>query len=150
MTFKAPHAGTFHAALKITFSDKSRPNDQEFTVVRELRGCAILAGGPTSSGGTPNTVGEDTTESKGTGIAVSHDSDLEFSVERSSPDEPFAQQTKELVITKSTVIPSVFFKAARVCSPDDFVARCVHTCPRRIVSHILDTQLVFCATRRRF
>lgn len=38
VTSKAPHVGTFHAALKITFSDKTRPNDQELPIVRELRG----------------------------------------------------------------------------------------------------------------
>jgi hypothetical protein len=138
VTFKAPHAGAFHAALKITFSDKTRPNDQEFTIVRELRGRAIPPGGP-ASGGTPNTGEEGKIESEGTGIVVSHDFNLEFSVERASPEEPFAQQTKELVITKSTLNPSVFFKTARVCSPDDSVARCVYTCLRRIVTHFLGT-----------
>jgi hypothetical protein len=139
VTFKAPHAGTFHAALKITFSDKTHPNDQEFTVVRELSGRTILPGGPASGRETPNTGEEDTIGSEGTGIAVSHDFNLKFSVERSSPEEPFAQQTKELVITKSTVNPSVFFKSAKVCSPDDTVARCVRTHLRRIVPHFPDT-----------
>jgi hypothetical protein len=138
VTFKAPHAGTFHAALNITFSDKTRSNNQEFTIVRELRGRAILPVGPASSGETLNAKEEDTIGSEGTGIAVSHDFNLESSVERSSPKEPFAQQTKEFVITKSTVNPSVF-KAAGVCSPDDTVARCVHTCLRWIVSHFVDT-----------
>ena len=42
VTFKPPHPGTFHAVLRITFSDKSRPNDQEFVVERELHGRAVL------------------------------------------------------------------------------------------------------------
>jgi hypothetical protein len=138
VTFKAHHAGIFHTSLNITFSDKTRPNSQEFTIVRQLRGCAILPGGPANSGGTPNTVEENTTWGEGTGITVSPGFGLEFSVERSSPDEPFVQQTKELTITTSTVTPSGFFKNARVYSPDDSVARCVHVWLRRVVSHFLD------------
>jgi hypothetical protein len=127
VTFKAPHTGTFHASLKITFSDTRRPNDQEFTVTRELRGRAILPIRPTSSGRPPNAGKDDKIGGEErAGITVSHDFDLEFSVERSSLDEPFAQQTKELVITKSTIKPLVSFKNARVCSLDDIIARCVH------------------------
>jgi hypothetical protein len=53
VTFKPPHAGTFHAALEITFCDATRPaSDQEFTVVRGLRGRAVLSwgSGPPVSG----------------------------------------------------------------------------------------------------
>jgi hypothetical protein len=127
VAFTAPHAGTFHASLRITFSDTMRPNDQEFTVVRELRGRAILPIRPTGSGRPPNAGKDDKIGSEErAGITVSHDFDLEFSVERLSSDEPFAQQTKELVITKSTIKPLVSFKTARVCSSEDIVARCVH------------------------
>jgi hypothetical protein len=140
VTFKAPHAGTFHASLKITFSDKRRPNDQEFTVTRELRGRAILPIRSTGSGRPPNAGKDDKiVGEERAGITVSHDFDLEFSVERSSPDEPFAQQTKELVITKSTIKPLVSFKTARVCSSDDIVARCVHVWLGWVTSYFLGT-----------
>ena len=69
---------------------------------------------------------EETTRGESAGIAVSHDFGLEFSVELLWLGEPFAQQTKELVITKSTVLPSAFFKSARVLSRDGTVPRCVH------------------------
>lgn len=139
VTFKPPHAGTFHAALKITFSDKTRSNGQEFTVERELRGRAILLNGPVS-GGEPSEGEEDMIGSEGARIMVSHDYDLEFLVERSRPDESFGQQIKELIITKPSVRPSVFFKAARVYSPDNSVARCVHIMIwlSLLVSHFLN------------
>lgn len=135
MTFKAPHSGTFQAVLRITFSDKTQPNDQEFIMERELRGSAILIHGSNSGGGPFTTVDEETTGSEGAGIAVSHDFGLEFSVELSRLAEPSAQQTKELIITKSTVLPSVFFKTARVLSRDGSVSRCVHVLLRWLVSY---------------
>jgi hypothetical protein len=64
----------------------------------------------------------DTVESERAGITVSHGLGLEFFVERSRLDEPFAMQTEELVITKISAIPLVYFKAVRVCSPNDSVA----------------------------
>jgi hypothetical protein len=60
-------------------------------------------------------------EGEGTGITVPHDIGLEFSVECLSSDEPFATQTKELIITKSSETPLVSFIAAMVRSPDDSV-----------------------------
>jgi hypothetical protein len=60
-------------------------------------------------------------EGEGTGITVSHDFGLEFSVECPSSDEPFATQTKELIITKSSETPLVSFITAMVRSPDDSV-----------------------------
>jgi hypothetical protein len=60
-------------------------------------------------------------EGEGTGITVSHDFGLEFSVERPWSGEPFATQTKELIITKSFKFPWVTFIAAEVHSPDDSV-----------------------------
>jgi hypothetical protein len=53
--------------------------------------------------------------SEGTGITVSHDFGLEFATETTT-------QTKELIITKSSINPPVTFIAARVSSPDDSVA----------------------------
>ena len=114
MTFKPPHAGTFHTTLKMTFSDEMRPNDQEFSVTRELRGNAILSGGGASGRGPSNAVDLDTTRKEGAGITVSHEFGLQFSVERSRFDEPFAPQTEGLVITKSSIKPLVSFKAARI------------------------------------
>jgi hypothetical protein len=102
--------------LEITFSDKGRANDREFTVIRELRGRAILPGGLATHGDV-----EGTEEGGGTGITVSHESGLEFFVERS--DVLFPMQTRELVVTKTSAIPLVSFKTAKVYSPDDFVAR---------------------------
>jgi hypothetical protein len=99
--------------LEITFSDKGRANDREFTVIRELRGRAILPGGFGD--------GEGTEEVGGTGITVSHESGLEFLVERS--DVLFPTQTRELVITKTSAMPLVSFKAAKVYPLDDSVAR---------------------------
>ena len=119
VSFNAPRAGAFQGALRITFKDKGR-SDEEFSVTRELRGRAILPDAPASSGEPSNVVeGGD----ERAGVTVSHDLGLEFSVERSRVDEPFAKQTKELVIIKTSVIPLVSFKAARVCSPDGSVAR---------------------------
>ena len=134
VTFKPSHPGTFHAVLRITLSDKARPNDQEFVLERELRGRAVLVHGSSNGGGPSTTTDEETTGGEGTGIAVSHDFGLEFSVELLRLGEPFAQQTKELVITKSTVLPSIFFKSARVLSRDGTVSRCVHVLLRWLVS----------------
>ena len=64
---------------------------------------------------------EDMEEGEGTGITVSHDFGLEFSVECPWSDEPFATQTKELIITKFFKTPLVSFIAAVVRSPDDSV-----------------------------
>jgi hypothetical protein len=115
--FKAPRGGAFQGALKITFKDKTR-SDEEFTVTRELRGRATPPDGPARSGELTNTA-----ESERAGITISHDLGLEFSVERSRLDGLFAMQTEELVITKSSAIPLVYFKAVKVCSSDDSVAR---------------------------
>ncbi|KAH9988794.1 hypothetical protein BJV74DRAFT_460254 [Russula compacta] len=124
VSFRPLHVGTFLATLRITFSDKTRPNNSEFTVIRELRGSAILPDDPATSPEPPQTVGEaeeDMMESEDTGITVSDDLGLEFSVERSQSDESFPMQKKELVITKSSVKPLVSFKAGRVWLPDDSV-----------------------------
>lgn len=64
---------------------------------------------------------EDMEDGEGTGINVSHDFGLEFSVERPSSSEPFATQAKELIITKSSRSPSVSFITHTVRSPDDSV-----------------------------
>ena len=64
---------------------------------------------------------EDMEEGEGTGIIVSHDFGLEFSVECPWSDEPFATQTKELVVTKSSKTPLVSFITAVVRSPEDSV-----------------------------
>jgi hypothetical protein len=66
-------------------------------------------------------------EGEGTGITVSHDFGLEFFVERLWPGEPFATQTKELIITKSSQTQLVSF-IAMVLSPDDLVTRWVQIC----------------------
>lgn len=118
VTFKPPHAGTFHTTLKMTFSDEMRPNDQEFSVTRELRGHAILSGGGTGSEGPSNAVDRDMMKEEGTGITVSHEFGLRFSVERSRFDEPFSPQAEGLVITKASVKPLVSFKAALIQSPE--------------------------------
>jgi len=118
VTFQPPHAGTFHTTLKMTFSDEIRPNDQEFSVTRELRGNAILSGGGSSGRGPSDAVDLDTTRKGGAGITVSHEFGLRFSVERSWYDEPFAPQTEGLVITKSSIEPLVLFKAARILSQE--------------------------------
>jgi hypothetical protein len=96
--------------LEVTFSDKGR-NKKEFTVTRELRGRAIVPGSSAIYGDV-----EGTEEGEGTGITVSHESGLEFLVERS-------MQTREFVITKTSVQPLVYFKAAKVSSLNDSVAR---------------------------
>jgi hypothetical protein len=122
VSFRAPRVGDFQGVLWITFRDKMR-SDEEFTVTRELRGRAILSDSPASSGEPSNIVEEATMENERAGVAVTQGLGLEFSVERSRLDEPFAMQTRELVIKKTSVIPLVSFKAARVSSPDDSVAR---------------------------
>lgn len=118
VSFQASCVGTFNATLRITFRDKTRPNDQEFTLTRELRGRATLPSGSSSNGDTPNTV-EDMAGSEGTGITISHDFGLEFSVESPPSGEPFETQTKELIITKSLTTPLVTLKTVRVCSQND-------------------------------
>jgi hypothetical protein len=105
----------------ITFRDKTQ-RDEEFTVTRELRGCGILPG-PASSPEPSDKAEGDDTESEHAGVTVSHDLGVEFSVERSRLDEPFDKLTKELVITQTSAIPSVSFKAARVSPVDKSGAR---------------------------
>ena len=116
VSFQPSRAGSFHAVLEITFIDKGRADVQEFTMTRELRGRAILPGGSAINGDV-----ESTGEGAGTGITVSHESGLEFMVERSNV--LFPMQARELVITKASPIPFVSFKAAKVYSLDDSVAR---------------------------
>lgn len=107
--------------MRITFRDKNQ-SDEEFIVTRELRGRAILPG--SARGPEPSSKAEgDCMESERAGVAVSHGLGVEFSVERSRLDEPFDKLTKELVISKSSVIPLVSFKEARIISVDKSVAR---------------------------
>jgi hypothetical protein len=115
VAFAAPHCGTFHALLNINFSDKARPNNQEFTITRELRGHAIfpISGSPANDGDSPDTL-EVTTEAEDAGIIVSPDPTLEFSP---PSHEPFTTQTKEFVITRSSNT-LVFFIEASIYSPD--------------------------------
>ena len=122
VSFRPPSVGLFQAALWITLSDKGRAKDREFTVIRELRGRAILPGGWAIKRDAPDNV-EDMAEGGGTGITVSHDFGLEFSVECPRSDGPFPTQTKELIITKSSKTPLVSFIAAIVRSPDDSMTR---------------------------
>jgi len=97
-------------------------SDEEFTVTRELRGGAILSG--LASSAEPSNKGEgDGTESERAGVTVSHDSGVEFSVERSRSDEPFDKLTKKLVITKTSAFPLVSFKEAAISSVDTSWAR---------------------------
>lgn len=118
VSFQPSRVGSFHAVLGIAFSNTGRANDRGFTVTRELRGRAILPGRPAINGDGPHNV-EDMEDGEGTGINVSHDFGLEFSVERPSFDEPFATQAKELIITKSSKTPLVSFMTATVRSPGD-------------------------------
>jgi hypothetical protein len=122
VSFQPSRLGTFHATLRIKFCDKTRPDDQKFIMTRELRGRAILPDGLASIS-EPRSTPEDMVGNKGTGITVSHDFGLEFLVERSSSGELFPTQTKELVITKSSLQPFVFFKGARVCLQGASVTR---------------------------
>lgn len=119
VSFQPSRVGSFHAVLCIAFTDKGR-NDGPFTVSRELRGRAILAGPPALNGNESHNVG-DMEDGEGTGINVSHDFGLEFSVERPSSDEAFATQVKELIITKSSKTPLVSFMTATVRSPNNSV-----------------------------
>ena len=116
VSFSATQAGTFHATLEIMFIDETRSKDQRFSVIRELRGRAILPEVLASSGATSNTM-----RSEDVGVNVSHDLGLQFSVGRSRSDEPFATQTEELLLTKSSVMPFVSFTSAGIYSTDDSV-----------------------------
>ena len=120
VSFQPSRVGSFHAVLGIAFSNEGRANDRGFIVTRELRGCAILPGRPAINGGGPHNI-EDVENGEGTGINVSHDFGLEFSVERPSSSEPFATQAKEVIITKSSKSPLVSFITATVRTPDDSV-----------------------------
>jgi len=114
---KAPQAGAFRAILKITFSDKARPNDQGWVVTRELRGSAIV---PASDSPIINrdTTGKDMVDSDDTGITIFPYYSLEFSVECPRYNELYATQTKDFIITKTSPSPLVSFTAAKVYSPD--------------------------------
>jgi len=117
--FKAPQAGGFHAILKITFSDKARPNDQGWVVTRELRGVAILPtiSGPAGNGDTSNTT-KDKGDGGDTGINIFPYFALDFSVECARHHESFPTETKDLFITKTSPTPLVSFTAATVYSLD--------------------------------
>ena len=117
VSFQPSHVGSFHAVLGVAFSDKGRANDRGFTVTRELRGRAILPSRPAINDDGPN----DLEDGEGTGISVSHDFGLEFSAQRPSSDDPFATQTKELIITKSSKTPLVSFVTATIPPPGDSV-----------------------------
>ena len=82
----------------------------------ELRGRAILPGDWAINGDVPDGV----EESDDTGITVSQDFGLEFSVECPS-GVPFATQTKEVILTKFSKTPLVSFITAVARLPDDFV-----------------------------
>jgi hypothetical protein len=84
-------------------------------VICGLRGRAILPGSLAIIGD------EGTEEGEGTGITASHESGLEFLVERS--DALLPMQTRELVITKTSAILVVSSKVAKVYSLDDYMAR---------------------------
>lgn len=116
VSFSATRAGTFNATLEIIFSDGTRLNDQIFSVIRELRGHAVLPAGLASSEGS-----SDTKVNERIGINVSHDAGLQFSVERSGPNGPFAMQNMELVFTKSSVTQMVSFEGPRIYSPNSSV-----------------------------
>lgn len=114
--------------LKINFGDGVRLNGGGFTVTCGLRGHASLPASPSvglaSSGDdVPSvTVLEETPEDglEDPGITVSPDFALDFSVESLRPNEPFATQTKEFVITRSESSHIlVSFTAARIYPPDD-------------------------------
>ena len=111
VSFQAPHAGTFRMSLEIVFCDKNRQDDREFVVLRELRGQATIPSSPAAAG------------SEGTGITISHESGLEFSLERTRFNVPFATQTLGLMIKKSSSLPLVYFEDVRVRSLDGSVAR---------------------------
>jgi len=119
VSFNAPHTGTFHAILRINFSDKTQPHDHEFTIRRELRGQAVLptSGSLDSNGDVPG-LSEEVAESEDNGLVISPDFALDFSVESPRPNEPFTTQTKQLTITRSSNT-LVSFTAARVYSPDN-------------------------------
>ncbi|KAI9452272.1 hypothetical protein F5148DRAFT_514946 [Russula earlei] len=118
VSFQPSRLGTFHVTLSITLGNKTQPNEPEITLTRELRGRAILPGSSADNGDAPNGV-EVTAGGEGTGITVSHDFGLEFTVGWPPSHEKFAPQTKELIITKSSPNPPVSFKAARILSSDD-------------------------------
>jgi hypothetical protein len=113
VSFSATRAGTFHATLEIIFSDGTRLNNQTFSVIRELRGHAVL---PEGLGGS-----SDTGVNESIGINVSHEAGFQFSVERFGPNGPFAMQNMELVFTKSSVAQMVSFKGSRIYSPNGLV-----------------------------
>jgi hypothetical protein len=124
VVFNAPHPDTFLAVLRITFSDKTRPSDQEWIVTRVLRGRAILpacdepAGpGELPAGDIIETMGHD--EDDGIAIAAFPYFALEFSVKYQQSNGSFTTQTKDLIITKTS---AVSFTAARVHSPDASMA----------------------------
>ncbi|KAI0253353.1 hypothetical protein BJV78DRAFT_204924 [Lactifluus subvellereus] len=121
VSFHASRAGNSHGSLMITLIDRTRRDDREFTVTRELRGHAILPGGPASNGEASETVMGLRLEGGGTGISVSPESGLEFLVERPRSDVSFATQTLQLVISKSSPKRLVSFKAARLRSLDESV-----------------------------
>jgi hypothetical protein len=117
--FAAPHAGVFQAVLKITFSDQAKSNAKEWLLTRELRGCAVLPanGGRAIIGETPHTMDE-MANGESAGITVFPYFALDFSVECPQPNEPYATQTKDFIVSRSSPTPLVSFTAATVRSPD--------------------------------
>jgi hypothetical protein len=124
VSFKAPRVGTFQGTLSITFRDEIQSSEElavsQFTVTRELRGRATLLD-PAGSPEPPNKADGDGMESVRAGVTVSDASGVEFSAERSRLDDQFDKLTTELVISKTSVIPLVSFKDARVSSVDESV-----------------------------
>jgi hypothetical protein len=111
-------ASTIQPALPSNISPPAGGNTSTWHT--DPRGRAILPGRPAINGDGLHNM-EDMEDGEGTGINVSHDFGLEFSIERPSSSEPFATQAKELIITKSSRSPSVSFITHTVRSPDDSV-----------------------------
>jgi len=129
VSFQAPHAGTFRSSLRIVFSDKSRRlSDREFVILRELSARATVRRSPARIDTSNAAIGHASASSEGTGISVSSESNLEFSLERAQLDVPFVSQNLELIINKSSSNPLVSFEGVNVRSPDGNAAKSVHVC----------------------
>ena len=118
VSFEPSHTGTCDAVLKINFSDRTRPNDQGFTVTRGLRGRTILppSGSPVSSRDVPNML-EETTKGEDARITITPDLALDFSAESPGPNQPFATAIYNLIIFGSSNT-LVSFMTARIDSTD--------------------------------
>ena len=119
-------------SLQIIISDSTRPSDEEFVVLRELRGQATLPGRQVVSAHLrepfliSNRIDDRSTEeddifldSEGTGISVLENNEVDFGIiGRNGLDGPFDASSSSITINHARGFPPVTFVGARTRSQD--------------------------------